>query len=112
MPDTATASPQTHVPPTYNRYGDPVVLTLTMGFIGLFLGWSIFDTAGLTAFIGEGFAWTAKYLGSFFQALLLATFFIAIGVAMTRAGKAKVGNLDKPEISTFRWLSMIMCTLL
>lgn len=113
MSDTMPASPQNLVSPTtYNRYGDPIVLTLTMGFIALFLGWSIYDTAGLTAFIGDGFAWTAKYLGSFFQLLLLATFFIALGIAMSRAGQARVGNLAQPEISTFRWLSMIMCTLL
>ncbi len=112
MPDTTTATPQASVNTTSQRFGDPLVLSLTMGFIVLFLGWSIYDTVGLTILIADGFAWTAKYLGSFFQALLLATFFIAIGVAMTRAGKAKVGNLDKPEISTFRWLSMVMCTLL
>ncbi|QEY59719.1 BCCT family transporter [Pseudomonas sp. C27(2019)] len=100
------------VTPSSHRFGDPVVLTLTMGFIALFVGLSIYDTAWLTAQIGSGFAWTAKYLGSFFQALLLATFFIAIGVAISRAGQAKIGNLDVPEISTFRWLSMVMCTLL
>jgi len=112
MSTTATVSPHSVVNLTYNRYGDPVVLVLTMGFIVLFLGLSIHDTAWLTTIIGEGFAWTAKYLGSFFQILLLATFFIALGIALSRAGQARVGHLDKPEISTFRWLSMIMCTLL
>ena len=95
-----------------HRFGDPVVLTLTMGFIALFVGLSIYDSVWLTAFIGDGFAWTAKYLGSFFQMLLLATFFISIGIALSRAGQAKIGNLNTPEISTFRWLSMVMCTLL
>ena len=95
-----------------HRFGDPVVLTLTMGFIALFVGLSVYDTAWLTSLIGDGFAWTAKYLGSFFQMLLLATFVISIGIAISRAGQAKIGNLDAPEISTFRWLSMVMCTLL
>src|SRR5690554_3912005 len=95
-----------------HRFGDPIVLTLTMGFIALFIGLSIYDTAWLTEQIGSGFAWTAKYMGSFFQALLLATFFIAVGIAISRSGQAKIGNLDAPEISTFRWLSIIMCTLL
>jgi len=57
-----------------------------MGFIALFIGLSIYDTAWLTALIGDGFTWTAKYMGSFFQLILLATFFIAIGVALSRAG--------------------------
>ncbi|OEY66279.1 BCCT transporter [Marinobacter sp. X15-166B] len=95
-----------------HRFGDPIVLTLTMGFIALFVGLSIYDAAWLSTQIGEEFAWTAKYLGSFFQILLIATFFIALGVAQSRAGQARIGNLDAPEISTFRWLSMVMCTLL
>lgn len=107
-----SAVPGPAVTPPSHRFGDPVVLTLTMGFIALFVGLSIYDAAWLTAQIGSGFAWTAKYMGSFFQALLLATFFIAIGVAISRSGQAKIGNLDVPEISTFRWLSMVMCTLL
>lgn len=105
-------TPELPVTPPLHRFGDPIVLSLTMGFIALFVGLSIYDTAGVAAQIGNGFAWTAKYLGSFFQALLLATFFIAIGIAISRAGKAKIGNLDTPEITTFRWLSMVMCTLL
>jgi hypothetical protein len=91
---------------------DPVVLILTIGFILLFVGASIFNSEGVASVIGAGFTWTAKYLGSFFQLLLLATFFIALGTAASKAGNAKIGGLEKPEISRFRWLSMIMCTLL
>ncbi len=94
------------------RIGDPLVLALTMGFIFLFVGWSLTDAEGLSAVINSGFTWTAKYLGSFFQLLLLATFFIALVVAFGRAGVARLGGLEKPEISTFRWMSMILCTLL
>lgn len=104
--------PNSTVKTTSHRFGDPIILTLTMGFIALFIGLSIYDTAWLTALIGDGFTWTAKYMGSFFQLILLATFFIAIGVALSQAGQAKIGNLDAPEITTFRWLSMVMCTLL
>lgn len=95
-----------------HRLGDPIVLTLTMGFIALFVGLSIYDTAWLTTQISDGFSWTTKYMGTFFQMLLLATFFIALGIALSRAGQARIGNLEAPEISTFRWLSMVMCTLL
>jgi choline-glycine betaine transporter len=91
---------------------DPVVLVLTIGFIFLFVGASIADSEWVAEVIGAGFGLTAKYLGSFFQLLLLLTFFIALGTAATRAGAARIGGLDRPEISRFRWLSMIMCTLL
>lgn len=97
---------------TSKRFGDPIVLGLTMGFIVLFVGLSIYDASWITAQIKAGFSWTAEYMGSFFQLLLLATFFITIAVAISRAGLAKIGGLDTPEISTFRWLAMVMCTLL
>jgi glycine betaine transporter len=95
-----------------HRFGDPVVLVLTIGFILLFVGWSLTDAASLGSVIDVGFAWTAKYMGTFFQLLLLLTFFIAMGVAISRAGAARLGGMEKPEFSTFRWLSMILCTLL
>ncbi|ROT96350.1 BCCT family transporter [Marinobacter sp. R17] len=98
--------------PRSNRLGDPLVAALTMTFIVAFVALSLFDADAMTAWIGDGFAWTARTMGSFFQLLLLLTFFIALGVAFTRSGEARIGNLDKPEISTFRWLSMILCTLL
>ncbi|MDI9243776.1 BCCT family transporter [Marinobacter sp. CHS3-4] len=91
---------------------DPVVLILTIGFILVFVGASILNSEAVATFIGNGFAWTAKTLGSFFQLLLLLTFFIALGTAASKAGNARIGGLDRPEISRFRWLSMIMCTLL
>lgn len=91
---------------------DPVVLSLTIGFILLFVGASLIDAKAVATLIGDGFTWTATYLGSFFQLLLLLTFFIAVGTALTSAGRARIGGLDRPEIGRFRWLSMILCTLL
>ena len=78
MPDTASATPQAAVKTASHRFGDPLILSLTMGFIVLFIGLSLYDAAWLTKLIGDGFAWTANYMGSFFQIILLATFFIAI----------------------------------
>ena len=92
--------------------GDPIVLVLSIGFIVAFLALSFYDIDLVANSISAGFAWTALVLGSYFQLLLLLTFFIAIGVALTPAAKAKIGNLDAPEISTFKWLSIILCTLL
>ena len=91
---------------------DPVVLVLTIGFILLFVGASVVNSSYVAELIGTGFAWTATHLGSFFQVLLLLTFFIATGTAISRVGAARVGGLERPEIGRFRWLSMIMCTLL
>ncbi|MCB8889281.1 BCCT family transporter [Vreelandella malpeensis] len=92
--------------------GDPIVLILSIGFILLFLALSIFDLDFLANAISQGFAWSALNFGTYFQFLMLVTFFIAIGLALTPAGKAKIGNLDAPELSTFKWISIILCTLL
>ncbi|WP_355662297.1 BCCT family transporter [Halomonas salifodinae] len=92
--------------------GDPLVLGLSIGFIVLFVAASLYDIEGVAGAIASGFAWTARVLGSYFQLLLLATFFVAMGVAASPAARARVGNLDSPEMGTFKWLSIIMCTLL
>ncbi|WP_447927297.1 BCCT family transporter [Vreelandella sp. EE27] len=92
--------------------GDPVVLTLSIGFIVVFLAMSFFDLDLVADTISEGFAWSALTFGTYFQFLMLVTFFIAIGLALTPAGKAKIGDLDAPEMSTFKWISIILCTLL
>ena len=92
--------------------GDPWVLLLSAGFIILFIGLSLYDTKMVADLVGAGFAWTTKVLGSYFQILLLLTFFIGMGVAISPAASAKVGGLDRPEIGTFKWLAIIMCTLL
>lgn len=92
--------------------GDPWVLGLSAGFVVLFILASLYDVDMVSGAVSTGFSWTAATLGSFFQLLLLLTFIVAIGVAVSPAASAKVGGLDKPEMSTFKWLSIIMCTLL
>jgi len=92
--------------------GDPWVLGISAGFIVAFILASVYDVDLVSTYIASGFTWTAAVLGSFFQLLLLLTFLIAMGVAISPAASAKVGGLDTPEMSTFKWLSIIMCTLL
>ncbi|KPQ30479.1 MAG: glycine betaine transporter BetL, partial [Halomonas sp. HL-93] len=92
--------------------GDPLMLLLSIGFIVAFIGLSLYDVDLVANSISTGFAWTARVFGTYFQLLLIATFLIAIGLAFTPAANAKIGNLDAPEMSTFKWLSIILCTLL
>ena len=94
------------------RFGDPVVLGISMGFVVIFVLLSLYDLEMVATGISEGFAWTARALGSYFQLLLLLTFFIAMGLTVSPASNARIGNVSKPELSTFKWLSIIMCTLL
>lgn len=105
----ASDSASNHSP---RRYGDPIVLALTIGFMITFLAASLINIDGVENIIGVGFAWTAETLGSFFQLFLLLTFFISIGLTLSPASRARIGSLERPEMSTFKWLSIIMCTLL
>ncbi|MGS2745074.1 BCCT family transporter [Halomonas sp. LS-001] len=109
MPHSSDENPQ---PGGLRALGDPIVLILSVGFIAAFVLLSLLDIDLVANSIGSGFAWTALTLGTYFQLLLIATFFIAVGLALTPAAKAKIGNLDTPEMSTFKWLSIILCTLL
>src|SRR5699024_11623374 len=47
-----------------------------------------------------------------YHVVLLGTFFIDLFIGFSKFGKIKRVNLDKPEMSTFNWISIIMCTLL
>ncbi|MGN8160384.1 BCCT family transporter [Salinisphaera sp. SWV1] len=100
---------------THDRPGgrmDRLTLSLSVGFVAVFLVASLFDLSGVSAAISAGFTWTAKTLGAYFEWLLLATFFIALGIAASPAGRARIGRVEEPEFTTFQWLSIIMCTLL
>ncbi|CAO1666542.1 BCCT family transporter [Salinicola sp. NYA28a] len=103
----------TNVPSTQGgRFGDPVVLVLTIGFILIFLSASAIAPDAVAQVIDVAFTWSARTFGSLIQLLMLLMFFIAIGVAVSPAGRARIGSQDRPDMSTFRWVSIILCTLL
>ena len=95
---------KTH-PSKTGKFGDPIVFGLSGGFVILFVLLSLINLEGTAEAISTGFTWTAATLGSYFQLLLLLTFFIAIGLALSPAAGAKIGGLDQPELSNFKWLS-------
>lgn len=51
-------------------------------------------------------------IGAFWQVLLLLTFFVAIGLAISRFGRLRLGERKIPEMGSFKWISVILCTLL
>ncbi|MGF1702495.1 BCCT family transporter [Photobacterium makurazakiensis] len=91
---------------------DKLVPALTIGFMGLFLLSSLIDLGAVTHFIGVAFSASAAYFGEFWQWLMVINFIVAVVVALSPYGKTRMGKLKKPNIGTFRWLAMIMCTLL
>lgn len=66
----------------------------------------------VSGMVNKGFGFSCKYFGAYWQVLLLLTFLISIVLACSKYGSIKLGNVDEPEMSTFRWIAIIMCTLL
>lgn len=79
-----------------------------MAFVAL----SLIDSTLLSKIVNEGFVWSSQVFGAYWQLLLLATFFIGIWLALGKTGSVRLGNLQKPEMSTFQWMAIILCTLL
>ncbi len=88
------------------------VFAVSGGFIGLFLIMALIDIDALSGMVNSSFAWSTKLFGGYWQLLLLATFFIGLGLAFTRTGGVRLGNIEAAEIRTFKWIAIIMCTLL
>ncbi|MFT6276059.1 MAG: choline-glycine betaine transporter [Halioglobus sp.] len=91
---------------------DWLTFILSGGFLLLFVLCSLIDIDTLSAYVESAFVWSTRFFGAYWQLLLLANFIIGLILALTRCGKVRLGNLDKPEIGVFKWVSMILCTLL
>ncbi len=91
---------------------DWLTFILSGGFLVLFVLTALIDIDSLSATVNIAFAWSTRLFGGYWQLLLLSTFIIGLVLAVAPTGKVRLGGLDKPEISAFKWVSMILCTLL
>ncbi|RXT05289.1 BCCT family transporter [Ammoniphilus sp. CFH 90114] len=89
----------------------PVLIT-SGGLLLVFVIAALVSLDFVSGFVNASFAFSVKYFGAFWQILLLGTFIIAVAMAVSRYGRVKLGKLDKPEMSTYKWIAIIMCTLL
>jgi choline-glycine betaine transporter len=89
----------------------PVFMT-SGGFIVVFIGLAVVDIDLLSAIVNAGFSIATTYFGAYWQGLLLLTFLAAILVCVSLAGRATLGGIETPEMSTFKWVAIIMCTML
>ncbi|MCP4971192.1 MAG: BCCT family transporter [Arcobacter sp.] len=91
---------------------DKLTLILSSGFLMAFVILALVDAKLLSSIVNGGFAWSTKMFGAYWQFLLLATFLIGIGLSWGRTGSVVLGNTKEPEMSTFQWIAIILCTLL
>lgn len=93
--------------PLRKRLNWPVFI-ISGGILLLFVTTSVFFTEGVSKFVDKSFDFSITYFGAYWQILLLATFIVGLFLAFSKYGKVRLGNIDKPEMSFFKWVSIIV----
>ena len=88
------------------------VFIVSGGVLLLFVIASLINPEFVSGQVTKYFGLSCKYFGAYWQWLLFLNFVIAMGLGISKYGSVKLGNVDVPELSTFKWISIIMCTLL
>ncbi|MGB0941278.1 MAG: BCCT family transporter [Marinomonas sp.] len=91
---------------------DLSVFFISGGGLALFVIAALYDINMVSSWVNSAFATSTKLFGAYWQVLLLLTFIIGLFLAVGRSGAVVLGGIKTPEISTFKWISIIMCTLL
>jgi choline-glycine betaine transporter len=93
------------------RSVDKVVIGVSAGALALFVVAAVAAPDTVGGWVGTGFTKSASWFGFYWQILMFATFVVAIGLALTPWARARFGT-HAPEFGRFKWVAMIMCTLL
>lgn len=94
------------------KHLDWPVFIASGGFLIVFILLSIFNSEGVGKTISVLFEYSADLFGAYWQLLLLGNFLVGLGLAFSKYGKVRLGKQDKPIYSYFRWIAMILVTLL
>lgn len=94
------------------RRTDPLVTAISGGLLSVFVITALVAPTATSDVITKTFNVVANSFGPLWQLLLLATFVVAIGLACSRYGNVRLGDRNGPEYGRFRWIAMIMSTLL
>lgn len=93
-------------------YVNKWVFIISAGVLTLFSLWTLFDLETVQKFVKTLTLFGSTYFGPIWQLGLLIYFIVAIGLMISPYGSVRLGKLDKPEMSFFSWLSIILCTFL
>lgn len=96
----------------FNKEGtDWWVWWVSAGFIIVFIIAALINVDTVGAIVTAAFTWVCDYFGAFWQILLIATFFLGLGLAISKYGAIKLTD-EKPDFTTLKWVAMIVTTLL
>ncbi|WP_343751016.1 BCCT family transporter [Lentibacillus halophilus] len=91
---------------------DWTAFAVSGGFLIAFIVLSFINSEAVGNWITKLFDFSAKYFGAYWQVLMFGNFIIGIFLGFSRFGKVRLGGLDKPKYSYYRWVAMILVTLL
>src|SRR5699024_12527487 len=83
------------------------VLALSGRALTLFVLFSIIFPENIAQVVDKGFSLSITYFGAYWQLLLLATFLVGLVLSLSKYGKVRLGNIDKPQLSFYQWASII-----
>ncbi|UTR10125.1 BCCT family transporter [Evansella sp. LMS18] len=95
-----------------NLKTDWTTFAVSGGFLFLFVIIALANIDLVESMVTESFNWSVTFFGAYWQLLLLGNFVVGIILAFSKYGNLKLGKMEKPENGSFRWISMILCTLL
>lgn len=104
--------PEPQLTVTAGRNIDWHVAGWSIGILAAFVIAALVVPDAVAAGVNVGFTKAAAWFGLYWQYLLLFTFFVAVALIFTPWAKARLGGLKSPEYSRFKWVAMIMTTLL
>lgn len=91
---------------------DRAVAGWSIGVLALFVVAAVAIPSPIADGVSTGFTVAARWFGLYWQVLLLVTFAVAVVLLFTPWAKARLGGVGTPEFGRFKWIAMIMTTLL
>src|SRR5690625_1642493 len=80
------------------------------GILLAFVLFSIIKLDQVSNFVNTGFDLSIRYFGAYWQFLMLATFIVGAILAVSKYGKVRLGDANKPKMSNFKWVAVILTT--
>ncbi|MGR5284900.1 BCCT family transporter [Vibrio maritimus] len=88
------------------------VFWLSGSFLTLFVLLALTHPIALSSAVNSGFDLATRYFGAFWQLLLMANFIIGLALCFGRTGDVRLGGMARPDVESFKWMSIVLCTLL
>lgn len=102
------------MPDQKNSLGQPKLDKWVLGVSGvffiLFIMASLLNIDLVSSILSSSLNWVTSTLGSVFAIIVFMNVLVCIYLIFSRLGSIRLGKLEKPEMSTFSWVSILFCS--